>query len=112
MLQERNGLPREYIVGMGFPPYPTPVVTLKFNLFIALNSSSTLTLSKCLNFSSCVIGDLEIEIRQWAFLVKINAVATKPWLCRLQKLRVPCAQATFHFVQFVQPCFEGMLKFK
>jgi hypothetical protein len=70
MLQERNGLLREYIVGMGFPPYPTPL-TLKFNLFIAPNSPSTLNSSKCLNFSSCVIGDLEIELRQRAFLVKI-----------------------------------------
>jgi hypothetical protein len=77
MLQERNGLPREYIVGMGFPPYPTPL-TLKFNLFIALNSSSTLTLANVLISHSCVIGDLEIELRQWAFLVKIMLSATNP----------------------------------
>ncbi len=78
MLTREKWATERIYCGNGLSPLnPTPVVTLKFNLFIAPNSSSTLTLSKCLNFSSCVIGDLEIEIRQWAFLVKINAVATK-----------------------------------
>jgi hypothetical protein len=88
MLTREKWATERIYCGNGLSPLPhtSRHLDLKFNLFIALNSSSTLTLSKCLNFSSCVIGDLEIEIRQWAFLVKINAVATKPWLCRLQKL--------------------------
>ncbi len=45
--RDKWALPREYIVGMGFPPDPTPL-TLKFNLFIAPNSSSTLTLANVL----------------------------------------------------------------
>lgn len=60
--------------------------------------------SKCLNFSSCVIGDLEIEIRQWAFLVKINAVATKPWLCRLQKLSTLWIELSTSNIPFCAIC--------
>jgi hypothetical protein len=61
--------------GNGLSPLPhTPhleIQSLYCSKFLFYSNSS-----KCLNFSSRVIGDLEIELWQWAFLVKINAVAT------------------------------------
>jgi hypothetical protein len=70
MLQERNGLLREYYCGNGLSPLPhTPhleIQSLYYSEFLFYSNSS-----KCLNFSLGVIGDLEIEIQQWAFLVKI-----------------------------------------
>jgi hypothetical protein len=65
--REKWATERKYC-GNGLSP-PTPPLTIKFNLFIAPNSSSSSpNSSKCLNVSSCVIGDLEIELWQWAFL--------------------------------------------